>query len=103
MRRISLIPYRIDGNQAYLVRESLTAVLFGVKLGPGDLIEHDRIARKIESAENNVVELTEREYDKLRWCVEVLPAGYSRNDLEFINRILNAEELPEEGGMKENV
>lgn len=93
MRKISLIPYRVDGDRAYDVRGSLVGILFGVKLGPKDLVEHDRIAKKIEAAENNEVILTDEEYAKVRWCTEVLPSGYTRNDLEFVNRVMDAEEI----------
>ncbi len=93
MRKISLIPYRVNGDMAYDVRGSLIDVLFGVRLGPQDLKEHDRIARKIETAENNEVILEESEYEKLVYFVKAFPKGYGRNDLEFVNRVMDAEEI----------
>ncbi len=93
MRKISLIPYRVNGNQAYAVRESLVDALFGIRLGPQDLKKHDQIAGKIETAENNEVLLEEDEYEKLVFCIRSFPQGYGRADLEFVNRVMDAEEI----------
>ena len=93
MRKVSLIPYRLPGDIAYDVRGSLVELLFAVRLGPEDLGEHDRIARQIETAENNEVILDNKDYERLVFCLRANPGGYSRNDLEFVNRVMSAEEI----------
>lgn len=92
MRKISLIPYRVKEG-AYDVRASLVDILFALKLGAQDLVEHDRIARKIETAENNEIILEEDEFEIIKFCINSFQTGFSRNDLEFVNRVMDAEEI----------
>jgi predicted glycosyltransferase involved in capsule biosynthesis len=93
MRRISLIPYRCADGQSYKVRESLANLLFlpTLQLGAREIIEHDRIARKIESAKDNVV-LEEAEFAKVKQAIEAFK-GYGRDDLQLIARVMDAAEL----------
>lgn len=93
MRKISLVPYQVNESESYDVRGSLVTILFSNGLGPDDLIEHDRIAKKIENTENNEVLLDENEYNRIVFCVNSFPKGFGRNDLEFVTRIMNAEEI----------
>lgn len=94
MRKITLTPYSV-GQDQYDVKGSIVAVLFAHKLNPMDLIEYDRIAKKIEASETEI-ELNEGEYQIIRSCVESLSVGYERRDLEFVQRVLNAGEITSE-------
>jgi len=122
MRKISLIPYKIaDGEEKkvpgkvpgeidivktpdvmYPVREFLAEILFlpALKIGARDLIEHDRIARKIEAAGDDIL-LEEGEYTRLLAAIDTFQ-GYSRGDLELIKRVTGAAEIdantPSTGG-----
>ena len=93
MRKISLIPYKCQDGQDYKVKESIVNLLFApqLRLGARAAIEHDRIARKVESSGESVL-LEEAEYEKVRNAVETFE-GYSRNDLEFVQRVLEAEPI----------
>lgn len=91
MRKISLSQYSV-GKDKYDVKGSLVAVLFARKLNSSDLIEYDGIAKMIESSDTEVI-LTEKEYNIIKSCVESNPGGYARQDLEFVERVLNAEEI----------
>ena len=89
MRKISLTPYPIPGGD-YDVRTSLAGILFipQLRLAARDAIEHDRIARTIEGAGDEVL-LEEAEYARVRMAVEAYE-GYSREDLELVRRVLEA-------------
>jgi hypothetical protein len=93
MRKISLIPYKVEGED-YKVKESIINLLFSphLRLGMRAAIENDRIAKKVESATEEVL-LEEAEYQKIKNAVETFE-GYSRQDLEFGQRILEAPEVP---------
>ena len=121
MRKISLIPYKImDGPMQRIpqpdgtfkevklpdamhdMKQSLANILFipELRLGIRDAIEHDRIARKVEAAGDEVV-LEEAEYAKIKKALDLF-TGYDRKDLEFIRRIGDAVEIdantPDKGG-----
>jgi hypothetical protein len=93
MRKISLIPYKVEGED-YKVKESILNLLFSphLRLSARAIIENDRIARKIEAAGDEVL-LEDAEYQKIKVSVETFE-GYGRQDLEFVNRILEAPEVP---------
>jgi len=112
MRKISLIPYKIadgptetvqgkDGNNTlvkmpdimYNMKLAIASMLFATenRLGIRDLIEHDRIARKVEAAGEEVF-LEEAEYQRLKDAV-LTHTGYHRPDLEFIARVMDAAEI----------
>ena len=110
MRKISLIPYKLaDGEEKkvpdgkggiriektpdvmYEVREHLVMMMFSRPLPQIQLREHDKIARKIEAAGNDLL-LEEAEYESLKQMVESFNSFY-RGDLEFINRVLDAPEI----------
>ena len=121
MRKISLIPYKImdgpvqripqpDGtfkevkmpDAMHDMKQSIANILFipELRLGIRDAIEHDRIARKVEAAGDEVV-LEEAEYAKIKNALDVF-TGYSRNDIELISRVRDAPEIdantPDKGG-----
>lgn len=93
MRKISLIPYKFEG-QEYNVKESMAGILFSahLRLSARAMIENARIARKAETSGDEIL-LEEADYQKIRNAVETFE-GYSRQDLEFIQRILDAPEVP---------
>jgi len=94
MRKISLIPYNIGNGQMYDVRQSIINLMFApeLRLGIRDAIENDRIARKIESAENHEVILEDAEFARVKQAFDVFQ-GYGRNDLELIARVQDAAEI----------
>jgi|GEM_PF-1818836 hypothetical protein len=121
MRKISLIPYKIaegpmqripqpDGtikevklpDMMFDMKRSIGNVLFipELNLDIRAAIEHDRIARKVEAAGDEVV-LEEAEYAKIKTAMDLFK-GYGRKDLEFIHRIRDAPEIdantPDTGG-----
>jgi len=93
MRKISLIPYKCPDGQDYKMKESIVNLLFApqLRLGARAAIENDRVARKVESSDGFVL-LEEAEYEKIRSAIEAFE-GYSRNDLEFVRRVLEAEPI----------
>lgn len=92
MRKIGLDTYEYEG-QPFDVKQSMANILFlpQLKLGTRQLIEHDRIARKIEEGTDSVL-LEESEYLELRQAVESFD-GYGRQDLEFVQRVINAPQV----------
>jgi hypothetical protein len=91
MRKINLVPYSV-GSNPYDVRGSIINLLFAHGLGPEDLIAHNDLAMKIESAEDSIL-VDENEYSRIKFCLESFPQGFNRNDLEFVTRIIDAEEI----------
>ena len=93
MRKIDLKAYQWEQTD-YKVVEVLSAILFNpdLKLAARDLITHDALAKKIEGAGESVL-LEESEYLTVKKAVELVK-GWQRGDLEFVNRILNAPEIP---------
>ena len=96
MKMIDVRPYNVIVNgheEPYLVADSLVAVLFNqsLRLSALDARKNDKIAQKIESATDFVL-LEEAEYQTLKECADSF-RGYARNDLEFVDRIANAEEV----------
>jgi len=76
----------------YQVKASIGNILFAprLQLSTRDVIRNDAIARKVESAENEVL-LTEGEAKIIKEAFEVF-VGFGRLDLELINRV---ESMPE--------
>ena len=112
MRKISLIPYKIadgatievegkDGVKTlvkhpdimYNMKQATVNMLFNPsnKLAVRDLIEHDRIARMVEAAGDDIL-LEETEYAQIKDAVQTF-TGWFRNDLEFVHRVMDAEKI----------
>lgn len=93
MKSISLIPYKV-GDQDYEVKKSLAGVLFvpGLNLSAREAVDHDRIARKIEECTSDEILLEDSDWQKIKRSVEV-HTGFTRNDVEFVHRVLNAPEV----------
>lgn len=97
MRKLDLTPYEVrmsDGQELrtipYEVRASCAAVLFHpeLRLSARDLLKSAVLAEKIERAGDAVL-LEEEEYERLKAAVEAIHT-YARNDVEFVNRVLDA-------------
>jgi hypothetical protein len=90
LRKISLIPYKIEDGQEYEVVPSLVSALFipALNLNARRLIENDRIARKIEQATDSVL-LEESEYLCVKEAFDTF-TGYKRQDAELVERVTNA-------------
>ena len=99
MKKIVLTPYVIqvvseDGkpsSQSYRVKDSLTAILFNpeLKLGYKEIVEADRLSKKIEEAGDFVL-LEEAEYVLVKRALDGFK-GFRSIDVEFVQRVSNAE------------
>ncbi len=92
MRKIVVTDYPADGA-TYEVKRSLVVVLFHPdrKLDAFDTLKAQKIAEKIEAATESVL-LEEAEYAQLLEGIKVT-RGFTRNDVELIERVLNAPEV----------
>ncbi len=100
MKKINLKSYDIEfkdkeGNDKYLpydVKSSLVNVLFHpkLKLSGRDLLLAQKLAEKIEECIEDNILLEEQDYNKLKNAVEKIE-GFSKNDVEFVKRVLEAE------------
>lgn len=92
MRKIVVSDYIVEGN-TYEVKRSLIVVLFHPdrKLDAFDTLKAQKIAQKIEAAPESVL-LEESEYEQLLEGIKVT-RGFTRNDVELIERVLNAPEV----------
>lgn len=101
MRKINIEPYYIDGIDSknkitplpYNVKGSLAGILFhpDLKIGGQELLLRGKLAEKIEIAENEIL-IEDSDYAKLKKAVETI-TGYIQNDIEFVKRVLEAEEV----------
>jgi len=98
MRKINLMDYEVgipqeDGTSKkvpYKVKESVVGILFhpDLKLSAMGLMEHKKIADKIEAATDEIL-LEDAEHDKIKNAVNKIQ-GFGRPDIELVNRILEA-------------
>lgn len=93
MKKIDVSPYNTlgeDGDE-YDVKEAIVAVAFNTeqRLSATELLKRDDLARKVLASDNTLL-LEEAEYSMLKKSFDMI-AGFQRNDVEFVRRILNAE------------
>ena len=99
MRKINLTNYNIQvdipepGIVPYNVKNSIINILFhpDLNLNGVELLSINKLANKVEEAEKEIL-LEEVDYLKIKTAVETI-TGYNRNDIEFVRRILEAEEI----------
>ncbi len=106
MRKINLESYKIqvksfnsekqvveEVEQVYDVKTSCVDILLhpDLNLGGSELLISHKLAEKINECNDDKILLEENEYQRLKTAVEVL-RGFSKKDVEFVDRILNAKE-----------
>jgi len=76
----------------YDVKVSLVSMLFhpDLRLEAKELLERDKLANKINDCEDGFVLLEDADYEKVKGALGII-TGFSRNDVEFVRRILEAE------------
>ena len=101
MRKINLENYMLEARNEkneivkmpYDVKSSLIGVLFHpeLKLSGRELLLRDKLANKINDTESEIL-LEETDFLKIKMAIESID-GYTRNDVEFVRRVLEAEEI----------
>lgn len=98
MRKLDVTNYTVTEVRAegkvtlpYDTKEALITCLFhpSLKLSAREVLIRNQIGAKIEGAKGFVL-LEETEYEKLRTAVDSIE-GFSKNEVELINRVFNAE------------
>jgi len=101
MKKIVLGDYEVEFEQnglmkkmPFAVKESLVSVLFvpDLKLNGRDLLLQNILAEKIENCKEDFILLESEEYSRLVSAINVV-RGFGKNDIEFIRRILEAENV----------
>ncbi len=98
MRRLNLKSYDVKNGEKvepYLIVPSIEAMLFSpnLRLTAISLRSSEKIMSKIESRQEiGEVLLEESEYDWLKQCLTSFQ-GFTRYDLEFVDRIENAPQI----------
>ena len=108
MRKISLTDYTfetkvpdmmkpgssIDAEFPYHVRDQMASLLFVRDLGlnGAELVKANMLAQKIIANEGDELLLEEAEWQRLKVAVDAFK-GFGQSDVEFVNRILEAEEV----------
>ena len=102
MRKLVISNYKVKARNEkdeivdvpYNVKESVVSILFqpSLQLQAMDLLEQNKLANKINDAKDGFVLLEDADYDKLRKAIDVVK-GLGRNDVEFVKRILEAEQV----------
>lgn len=77
----------------YDIKKSIINIMFNfnLKLNGIELLLQDKLANKIEKAKKEIL-LEESDYLKIKIAFETI-TGYTRNDVELVQRILDAEEV----------
>jgi len=85
--------------QSYNVRESLIEALFhpDLKLPARELLDREDLARRMRDCPDGYILLEEEEYNKVLQAVNSI-RGYTKPDIEFVRRILNAEKVNVQAG-----
>lgn len=93
MKRINVEDYPVEDGLKYEVKRSIVTVLFHpeLKLGAYDTLKANKVAEKVERAEGTVL-LEDAEYELIKRGLDVT-TSFSRNDVTFIKRILEAEDV----------
>lgn len=103
MRKLVISDYMVKARDSetnklvdapYSVKESLVSVLFqpDLQLSATALLEQNKLANKINDAKDGFVLLEDADYEKLTKAINTVK-GLSRNDVEFVRRILEAEQV----------
>lgn len=101
MKKINLKPYDVkwtdkEGKEQttpYDVKSSLINILFHpvLKLAGRDLLKAHKLAEKIEECNEDIILLEDHDYMKLKNAAESIK-GFTKNDVEFVQRVLEAED-----------
>jgi len=91
MRTIDVRDYLV-GKETYAVKDGLVAILMhpSLRLSAVELLKRNRLGQKILDA-TETIKLEEEDYGRLRSAVEGIE-GYSRADVELVQRVLEAPE-----------
>ena len=86
-------PTGIKEDVPYQVKDSIIELLYAptLKLNGVQLLKQQQLVNKIHAAENDILLETE-EYENLTKAINIIE-GFGKNDVELVNRILNAEEV----------
>ena len=101
MRKVVISDYKVKARSQetgevveapYNVKESVISVLFlpSLQLQAKELLERDKLANKINDTSDGFVLLEDAEFAKLEAAVNT-HKGFSKNDVEFVRRVLEAE------------
>lgn len=103
MRKIDISNYTVKGrNQEgqiidapYDVRASIMSILFhpDLRLEAVEALERDKLANKINDCKDGFVLLEDADYKKVEEAIKAVK-GFTRNDVEFVRRVLEAETVP---------
>ena len=96
MRKLDITDYVVDADGQevmYQVKKSIVAILFhpDLKLTAYQLLETNKLAEKISKGDDSVL-LEEAEWSTLKKAIDTVK-GYSMNDVEFVERVLDCPEV----------
>ena len=106
MRRVNLKDYtemvrdEASGKSvelSYPVKDSMVDVLLSRELGLSsrEALDREDLARKIRDCPDGTILIEEADYTKLVAAIDTIK-GWSRTDIEFLHRIMDAPEVPVE-------
>jgi len=82
----------IDAEFPYPVKDSILNLLFirDLQLGGAELVKQNVLAMKLEQCKDDEILLEDEEYSRIKKAVDTFK-GFSRNDVELVIRINEAE------------
>jgi len=84
----------IDGEFPYHFKDSVLNLLFirELQLNGAELVKQNVLAMKLEACKDDEILLEEEEWARIKRAVDIFK-GFNRNDVQFVERINNAEEV----------
>jgi len=82
----------IEIELPYHFKTSVLNLMFlpELKLSGAELVRQNMLAMKLEACTNEEIELADEEYQRIKKAVDTF-AGFTRQDVELVERINNAE------------
>ena len=82
----------IEVQSVYHFKDSVLNLMFirDLQLSGAELVKQNVLAMKLEQCKDNEILLEEDEYQRIKRAVDVFK-GYTRNDIELVTRINEAE------------
>ena len=82
----------IEGEHPYYVKDSILNLLFirELQLSGAELVKQNVLAIKLETCKDDTILLEDEEYGRIKRAFDIFK-GFSRNDVELVTRINEAE------------
>jgi len=84
----------IEAEHPYLVKDSILDLMFNpaLQLSGAELVKQNMLAMKLENCKEDTIELEDEEFGRIKKAFDAFK-GFTRNEVELVTRINEAEEV----------